>query len=115
MHTPEVLQGDCNETALLRITHVVGTRFGLPWRKVVQVERDNVEAEVVVLVHAVVVIMVLEVGVQRAFTSGHLVQVIRGDHGEAILHKELVQGIALVPEKVQEVGEAGVVLVKKEL
>ena len=72
MHTPEVLQGDCNETALLRITHVVGTQFGPPWRKVVQVERDNVEAEVIVLVHAVVVIIVLEVGVQRAFTSGHV-------------------------------------------
>ena len=60
-------------------------------------------------------ILVLEVGVQRAFTSGHLVQIIRGDHGEAILHKELVQGKALVPKKVQEVGEAGVVLVKKEI
>ena len=93
---------------------MVCTRFGLPWRLVVQVERSNVEAEVVVLVYAVVVIIVLEVGVKRAFTSGHLVQVIRGDHGEAILHKEPVQGIALVPEKVHEVGEAGV-LVKKEL
>ena len=33
-------------------------------------------------------------------------------------HVELLlvaQGIALVPEKVQEVGEAGMVLVKKEL
>ena len=49
MHTPEVLQGDCNETALLSITHVVGTQFGQPWRKVVQVERNNVEAEVVSL------------------------------------------------------------------
>ena len=39
---------------------------------------------------AVVVIIVLEVGVQRAFASGHLIQVIRRDHGEAILHKELV-------------------------
>ena len=67
------------------------------------------------LVHDVVVIIVLEVGVQRAFASSHLVQVIRRDHGEAILHKELVKGIALVPEKVQEVGEAGMVLVEKEL
>ena len=51
----------------------------------------------------------------RAGSFGSLVQVIRGDHGEAILHKELVVGcIALVPEKVQEVGEAGIVLVKKE-
>ena len=50
-----------------------------------------------------------------AGSLGFFVQVVRGDHGEAILHKELVQGIALVPERVQEVGEAGVVLVKKEI
>ena len=53
---------------------------------------------------------------EGAGSPGSLVQVIRGDHGESILHRELVVGcIALVPERVQEVGEGGMVLVKKEL
>ena len=46
--------------------------MGRPREKFVQVEHDNVEAEVEVLVHAVVMIIVLEAGVQRDFTSGHV-------------------------------------------
>ena len=46
--------------------------MGRPREKFVQVERDNVEAEVEVLVHAGVVIRKLEAGVQRDLTSGHV-------------------------------------------
>jgi hypothetical protein len=46
--------------------------MGRPGEKFVQVERKNVEAEVEVLVQAGVMIIVLEAGVQRDFTSGHV-------------------------------------------
>ena len=46
--------------------------MGRPREKFVQIERDNVEAEVEVLVYAGVVIIVLEAGVQRDFTSGNV-------------------------------------------
>ena len=46
--------------------------MGSPRESIVHVERENVEAEVNVVVHAGVVIKVLEAGVQRDFTSGHV-------------------------------------------
>ena len=45
--------------------------MGCTREKIVLVERDNVEAEVEVLVHVGVMIRVLEAGVQRDLTSGH--------------------------------------------
>ena len=45
--------------------------MGRPRESLVLVERENVEAEVDVLVHAGVVIRQLEAGVQRDFPSSH--------------------------------------------
>ena len=55
-----------------RSTHVVGTRMGRPREVLVLVERNNVEAEVDVLVHAGVMIRKLEadVSMQLITTEG---------------------------------------------
>ena len=67
-------QGDRNETTLLRDTQFGGHPIWAALeREIVHLERENVVgAEVVVLVHVGVVIMLLWAGVQRDFTSGHM-------------------------------------------
>ena len=60
VHATEVHKVTVNNTAHLWITHVVGTRLGSP------VKCKNAEAGVEVLVHAGVVVLELEAGVQRA-------------------------------------------------
>ena len=54
----------------LRLTCGGHPEAGSPEKKFVHVEREDVEAEVVFLVLAGVVVSELEAGVQRDFTSG---------------------------------------------
>ena len=67
VHATEVYKVTINNMAHLIDHSCGGHPVGQPWRKkVVHVERENVEAWVEVLVHAEVVLLDFEAGVQRA-------------------------------------------------
>ena len=71
VHTPEAQWVTEKQPSSLRRSCGGHPEAGSPEKRFVLVEREDVEAEAVVLVLASVVISQLEAGVQRGFTSSH--------------------------------------------